>query len=380
MNGTAALEKGETTILDNENRNGARLLFVAGGTGGHLFPALAVADKCRELAPDTAVRFVGAQGRMEEEIVPRNGYPLSLLWISGFNRKLSLQNALLPFKVFRSLMQARSIIRSFRPDVVICAGAYVSYPVGSVAAQRKIPLVLMESNALPGRVIRRLAPKAAEVHVAFEETKKYLPGANVVMSGNPVRKVFGQKVDQGEARRHFGLHPDRPTLFAVGGSQGARSINTVLDRSVERLLADGVQMIWQTGKNYAGDERREPNLYRTHFLHEIDKAYNAADLVIARAGAMTITELRALGKPSILVPLATAADDHQRINAEAVEQEGAGTMILDADLEEQLYDKITAMLADPEALQRMGEMAGRQAAYDVDEKIARHILAIAGRQ
>lgn len=374
-------EKKGKKVFDNEGkgRPGPRLLFVAGGTGGHLFPALAVADKCRELAPDASVRFVGAKGRMEEEIVPRHGYPLDLLWISGFNRKLSLQNALLPMKILRSLAQARHIIRDFRPDVVICAGAYVSYPVGSVATMRKVPLVLMESNALPGRVVRKLAPKATEVHVAFEETKRYLPDANLMVSGNPVRKAFSQKIDKREARRHFGLDPDRPTLFAVGGSQGARSINAALDGIGERLLAEGMQLIWQTGKSYPGGERQEPNLYRARFLHDIDQAYAAADLVIARAGAMTITELRALGKAAVLVPLATAADDHQRVNAQAVEREGAGVMILDSDLDRLLYKKIIALLADPEGLRRMGEQARSLAAYDADETIARRILAIAQR-
>lgn len=364
----------------SESREGRspRILFVAGGTGGHLFPAVAVADKCREMFPDAAIRFVGARGRLEEEVIPHAGYELDLMWISGLQRGLSLQNLLLPFKLVRSVMQARSIVLSFNPDVIVCAGAYVSYPVGQVAGLRGIPLVLMESNALPGMVVRRLAARAKEVHVAFNDTRKYLPGANVLVSGNPVRKVFGQQIDKGEARRHFGLNPDKPVLFVFGGSLGARSVNAALDGIIGALLADGIQVIWQTGKSYQGEEKREPNLYRARFIHEMEKGYAAADLVIARAGATTIAELKAVGKPSILVPLPTAADDHQRVNAQAMEAEEASRMILDADLGSHLYGTIVELLAQPEQLRRMGTNASALASPDADEVIARRVLAQAG--
>ena len=356
------------------SHKGPRLLFVAGGTGGHLFPALAVADRCRELAPEASIRFVGARGKLEEEVVPRAGYELDLLWISGFNRSLSPKNIMLPIKIIRSLMQSRKIIATFRPDVVICAGAYISWPVGSVAAAKGVPLILMESNALPGMVVRKLAPKAQEIHVAFEETARRLPGANVILSGNPIRRVFHQKIDRREARRHFGLDPDRPTLFAFGGSLGARSINNVLDGMVETLLADGMQVIWQTGKSYTGEERREGNLYRARFIHEMELGYGAADLVLARAGATTIAELKGVGKPSILVPLPTAADDHQRVNAEAMESQGAARMILDRDLVEKLYGTLTELLAQPALLNTMGDRAASMALLDADDRIARQVL------
>lgn len=357
---------------------GKRLLFVAGGTGGHLFPALAVADRCREIEPETAVRFVGAKGKLEEEVVPRAGYDLDLLWISGFNRRLTLKNAMLPIKIIRSLMQARKIITDFRPDAVICAGAYISWPVGSVAVSRGVPLILMESNALPGMVIRKLAPKAKEIHVAFEETKKRLPGANVILSGNPVRRVFHGSIDKRKARQHFGLDPDKPTLFAFGGSLGARSINNVLDGMAETLAAEGLQVIWQTGKSYQGEEKRSGHLYRSRFIHEMELGYAAADLVLARAGATTIAELKATGTPSILVPLPTAADDHQRVNAEAMEREGGARMILDRDLPEQLYGTITELLAQPALLDTMRASASSMALLDADDRIAQRVLSIAG--
>ena len=355
-----------------------RLLFVAGGTGGHLFPALAVADRCCELHPNVEIRFVGAKGRLEEEAVPRAGYELDLLWISGFDRTISLKNAILPMKILRSLAQSRKIIKQFRPDAVICAGAYVSWPVGSIAASRGIPLILMESNALPGMVVRKLAPKAKEVHVAFEETKKRLPGANVLLSGNPIRRVFHKQIDKVEARHHFGLDPNRPTLFVFGGSLGARSINTVLDGLIGSLLSDGLQVIWQTGKSYTGEEERKPNLYRARFIHEMEKGYAAADLVLARAGATTIAELKGVGMPSILVPLPTAADDHQRVNAEAMERAGASRMILDKDLADRLHGTIIELMARPDLLAEMDAKARSMASFDADDTIAQSILKVVG--
>jgi UDP-N-acetylglucosamine--N-acetylmuramyl-(pentapeptide) pyrophosphoryl-undecaprenol N-acetylglucosamine transferase len=359
---------------------GTRLLFAAGGTGGHIFPALAVADKCRELSPDCAIEFVGTRGRLEEKVVPRAGYPLSFLWISGFERKFSLKTAVLPLKIGTSFAQALRLLGRFKPHAVICAGAYVSYPIGMMASLRGIPLILMESNALPGMVVRRLAPRAAEIHVAFGATTEHLRGGRVYVSGNPVRKAFFEQYDRAAAREHFGLDPARPTLFAFGGSLGARSVNNALDPIIDRLLAEGIQVIWQTGTTYAGGERREPGLYRSTFIYEMELGYAAADLVLARAGATTIAELAAVGKPSILVPLPTAADDHQRVNAVAMERAGAAAMILDADLDAKLFGEITALIRDGGRLATMAANVARMAIPDADEKIARRVLELATRR
>ncbi len=359
-------------------RMSTRLLFVAGGTGGHLFPALAVADKCRELADDVEIEFVGTRGKLEEKVVPRSGYRLNLLWISGLQRKLSVQTAALPLKILVSLNQAFGILRRFKPDAVICAGAYVSYPMGLMANTRKVPLVLMESNAFPGLVIRKLAPKAAEVHVAFRGMEKFFPGKQLYVSGNPVRNVFSEEINQKEAREFFGLDPDKPTLFAFGGSLGARSINSALDGIIEKLLEEGVQVIWQTGTSYAGGERQDSNLYRSTFIHEMEKGYAAADLVLARAGATTLAELKVVGKPSVLVPLPIAADDHQRVNGQAMVEAGAAEMIADRELPEKLLPVIRTLIEDRARLQEMGGRAKELAVPDADERIARHILAVAG--
>lgn len=360
------------------NREAPRLLFVAGGTGGHLFPAMAVADRCRVLAPDARIEFIGTRGKIEETIVPRAGYPLHLLWISGLTKSVSLETLALPAKVAASIWQANRIISRIRPHAVVCAGAYVSYPVGVAASMRRVPLVLMESNAFPGLVTRRLAPRASEIHVAFESTRPLLKSDRVIVSGNPVRKVFAERFDRAEARRHFGLDPERPTIFAFGGSLGARSINSALDEIAPRLIADGAQLIWQTGTTYEGGERKEPGLYRTTFLHEMELGYAAADLVVARAGATTAAELAAVGKGSILVPLPIETV-RQRENAEAMERAGAARMVLDADLRVELLPAIRELLGSPDALERMGQSARSLAVLDADERIARHVLAFAGR-
>jgi UDP-N-acetylglucosamine--N-acetylmuramyl-(pentapeptide) pyrophosphoryl-undecaprenol N-acetylglucosamine transferase len=269
-------------------------------------------------------------------------------------------------------------MRRLQPDVVICAGAYVSFPIGVAASMRRIPLVLMESNAYPGLVIRRLAPRATEIHVAFEAARQHFGNrSNVFVSGNPIRSVFSENIDRAEARRHFGLDPDRPTLFAFGGSLGARSINNALDATLEQFRANGVQVIWQTGTSYAGGERKEPGLYRTTFVNEMHIGYAAADLVLARAGATTIAEVTAVGKPSILVPLPIETV-RQRENAEAMQNAGASEMIRDAELTEKLYPTVVKLLAEPDRLHVMGQQARTMAVLDADERIARHILALAG--
>ena len=336
---------------------------------------MAVADRCREIAPDATIEFIGTHGKIEETIVPRAGYSLNLLWISGLTRKLSLDTLMLPVKIASSILRAGRIIARVRPDAVVCAGAYVSYPVGIAASLRRVPLVLMESNAYPGLVTRKLAPRATEIHVAFESTRPLLRNSNVIVSGNPVRKVFGETFDQADARRHFGLDPDRRTVFAFGGSLGAQSINRTLDTIAPQLIADGAQIIWQTGSSYGGAESREAGMYRSMFIHEMHLGYAAADLVVARAGATTAAELAAVGKASVLVPLPIETV-RQRENAEAMQNIGAARMVLDSEIDAKLLPEIRSLLGDPALLTRMGEAARQLAVLDADDKIARSILRL----
>ena len=360
-----------------------RLLFVAGGTGGHLFPALAVAARCRQLQPDSVIEFVGTRGRMEEKIVPREGYPLNFLWISGLERKISLKTLLFPLKVVVAVAQALRLIGRFRPDAVICAGAYVSWPMGIAARMRRVPLVLMASDARPGLALSKLAAKASQIHVAFDSAAGHFRalGARcpILLSGNPVRSNLLASHDAAHARQHFGLHPDRPTLFAFGGSLGARSVNNALDAVADKLRADGIQLIWQTGTSYAGPELKEPDLYRSTFINEMELAYAAADLVVARAGAMTVSELAVVVKPSVLVPLPIETV-HQRQNAEAIQAAGGGVMVADNQIVEQLYPVVSGLLADRQRLAEMGSKVAALAVRDADERIAQAIVEIGKRK
>jgi UDP-N-acetylglucosamine--N-acetylmuramyl-(pentapeptide) pyrophosphoryl-undecaprenol N-acetylglucosamine transferase len=341
-----------------------------------------VADRLKKIAPETGIEFIGTRGRLEEKTVPRAGYPLNYLWISGLERKLSLQTLMLPGKLAVSFWQMASLIRRFRPSAIVCAGAYVSYPAGMVGSMMGIPVVLMESNAFPGLVTRKLTPRARQVHVAFDDAVEALrptAGAKteLIVSGNPVRGIFLENVDREKARAHFGLDPERPTLFAFGGSLGARSINAALDSVVGNLLASGIQVIWQTGTSYEGGEKKEGGLYRSTFIHEMHLGYAAADLVLARAGATTVAELAVVGKPSILVPIPIATV-HQRENAEAMEKVGAARMLEDGSLATTLEEEVRKLLGDRSALATMGESARKIGVPDADERIARHLLALAG--
>ena len=357
-----------------------RILFAAGGTGGHIFPALAVADRLKAIAPESSIEFIGTRGRLEEKTVPRAGYPLNFLWISGLERRLSLQTLLLPGKLALSFLQMARLIRRFRPHAIVCAGAYVSYPAGMVGSMMGVPVVLMESNAFPGLVTRKLAPRARQIHVAFDdaiEALRKVAGKNTGMyvSGNPVRGIFLDSVDKEAARTHFGLDPELPTLFAFGGSLGARSLNNALDAIIDSLLASGIQVIWQTGTSYAGGERKEKGLFRSTFIHEMQLGYAAADLVLARAGATTAAELAVVGKPSILVPIPIATV-HQKENAEAMQKVGAAMMLEDESLGTTLEPAVRELLGDPERLKKMGEGARGVGVPDADERIARHLLEL----
>lgn len=356
-----------------------RLLFVAGGTGGHLFPALAVAGRFRQLQPQAAIEFVGTRGKIEEKIVPSEGYPLNFLWISGLARTVSLKTLLFPLKVAVSVAQALRLIGRFRPDAVVCAGAYVSWPMGIAARLRRVPLVLMASDARPGLALSKLAEKASQIHVAFpsaaDHFRKLGARCPILQSGNPVRSQLLTLPDTAAARQHFGLAPDRPTVLAFGGSLGARSINNALDAVADKLRADGVQLIWQTGTSYAGGERKEPGLHRATFINQMELAYAAADLVVARAGAMTVTELAVVGKPSVLVPLPIETV-HQRQNAEAMQAAGGGVMVPDNQIAQQLYPVVTELLSNNQRLRQMGAAVATLGVRDADQRIAEAIAQL----
>ncbi|MBE0643459.1 MAG: undecaprenyldiphospho-muramoylpentapeptide beta-N-acetylglucosaminyltransferase [Bacteroidetes bacterium] len=356
-----------------------RVIFAGGGTGGHLFPGIAIAEALRELRPDCSISFVGSRNRIEARMVPKYGYPFDAVWIAGLQRRFSLRTALLPLKLVVSLVQSWNILRRRKPHVVVGTGGYVSGPLLYVAARTGRRTLIHEQNEYPGITTRKLAPLADEVHVTFASSERLLGGAKrLVRSGNPVRLSL-RRSDTGDARVHFGLHPARTTLFVFGGSLGAHSINRALRPLVPRLVREEYQLIWQTGSADYEELKSLGALYREQvivrpFIDEMDRAYSAADLVLCRAGATSIAELTALGIPSLLVPFPHAAADHQYKNAVALAQDGASLVLRDEELE-RLERELFSLLDDGPTLARMAEAASAagspHAAFDIAEAVIR---------
>ncbi|MDT8323676.1 MAG: undecaprenyldiphospho-muramoylpentapeptide beta-N-acetylglucosaminyltransferase [Bacteroidota bacterium] len=356
-----------------------RVIFAGGGTGGHLFPGVAVAEALLELRPDSSVSFVGSHNRIEARVVPKLGYPFDPLWISGLRRSFSLSTLLLPLKLTVSLLQSWRILRRRRPHVVVGTGGFASGPLLYVAAKTGRPTLVHEQNEYPGITTRKLAGAVDEVHVTFESSSRLLGHAKrLVLSGNPVRLSLARH-DAGDARVHFGLHPSHRTLLVFGGSLGAAAINRALRALVPRLVREEFQLIWQTGTRDHAQYASFGALYQGQvvvrpFIDEMDMAYSAADLVLCRAGATTLAELGVLGMPAILVPYPHAAADHQAYNAAAVVERGAARMLRDDELGA-LEETLFPLLDDEAALARMGAAAanmGRpRAAFEIAEAVIR---------
>ncbi len=367
-----------------------RIMIAAGGTGGHVFPAIAIADAIREEQPGAAILFVGTRDRMEWKAVPQAGYEIAAIWISGFHRRLTLKNLLFPLKLLVSMWQSRHLVRSFRPDAMISCGGFASGPAGWVAARYGIPLFLQEQNSYPGVTNRKLASSAQLIFTAFEDAAKWFPEQKVRHEGNPVRKSLASDVRDPEVRseafNHFGFDPGRPVLLVMGGSGGAKSINEAMFRHLETLHDSlGFQIIWQCGKHYLADvkERRNssgntpadyPDLRLYDFMDDVSKAWAAADLVVSRAGAATCAELMATGKAGILVPSPWVAGDHQTHNARALSDRGAAVLIKDEDLDEQLADTLSELIGDSSRRNEIEKKAAAMARPDAAASIARQIL------
>lgn len=284
-----------------------KMIIAGGGTGGHIFPAIAIANAVKKLDPNAEILFVGAKGKMEMEKVPQAGYRIEGLDIAGFNRSSLIKNIWLPFKLVKSFLQVRKIMGEFRPDAVVGVGGYSSFPVLRYAQQKGIPTYIHESNSFAGRSNMMLGKKAAKVFVATDGMEKFFPAEKIVITGNPVRTVIAEsRIGREEAIRFFGLDPNRKTILSIGGSLGAKSINEAIDEGLDKIGSNDIQLIWQTGKPYAerGREAARGNqrVWVSDFIKEMEYAFAAADVVISRAGAMAIAELCVVGKPSIFVP------------------------------------------------------------------------------
>jgi UDP-N-acetylglucosamine--N-acetylmuramyl-(pentapeptide) pyrophosphoryl-undecaprenol N-acetylglucosamine transferase len=332
-----------------------RVILSGGGTGGHIFPAVAIANAIKAASPDAQIMFVGAKGRMEMEKVPAAGYPISGLWISGLQRRLTVDNIMFPFKVISSLYNARKIIKSFKPDVVIGTGGFASGPTLRVASWLGIPTLIQEQNSFPGITNKMLASNADIICVAYEGMEKFFPQSKIKFTGNPVRSdIEFNSNSRSAALQFFNLREDKITLLVVGGSLGARTINQSIHAGLRSLADSGIQLIWQTGKNYeshaalAVAEYKGKGLIAMPFIKEMDKAYAAADIVVSRAGAIAISELCICGKPSILVPSPNVAEDHQTKNALALSSRKAALLVRDIDAPQDLVKTILALVSNPE--------------------------------
>lgn len=362
-----------------------RLVISGGGTGGHIFPALAIADEFRRRHPDAQILFVGARGRMEMKRVPEAGYRIIGLWISGLQRKFSLSNLLLPLKLLVSFINARRILKYYRPDAVVGTGGYASGPVLMAAVRMRIPALIQEQNSYAGLANRHVADKVQRICVAYENMERYFPADKIRLTGNPVRRDLLNLLEKrAGALIHFGFTSSTKTLFVMGGSLGARTINESIRLAIEKILDAGIQLIWQCGNYYYQEydkwlkayDRRKIRLYG--FLNEIDLAYAAADVVISRSGALAVSELCVTGKAAILVPSPNVAEDHQTRNARVLADRGAALMITDDNARQTLVDEALHLLFDEQRASTMAKNMLAMAKPHATEDIVNELEKIMG--
>jgi UDP-N-acetylglucosamine--N-acetylmuramyl-(pentapeptide) pyrophosphoryl-undecaprenol N-acetylglucosamine transferase len=356
-----------------------KIIIAGGGTGGHIFPALAIANALKERDAAIEILFVGAKGKMEMEKIPAAGYKIVGLHIAGYNRSSFIKNISLPAKLVASFLQVRKILKSFRPDAVIGVGGYSSFPVLRSAQSMKIPTFIHESNSLPGKSNIMLAKRATEIFVPSEGMEKYFPGEKIKITGNPVRKVFLRKIPREEALKFFGLQPEMKTVFVMGGSLGAKSINETIQENIDLFKKNKLQLIWQTGKNFAAQaakaEEERSNIWSNAFIDKMENAYAAADVVISRSGAMTVAELCVVAKPAIFVPYPFAAEDHQTVNASVLVNKKAALLIPDAKVKSELFPCLLQLVNDEQQMKELKENVSKLGNGNADETIAAEILS-----
>jgi UDP-N-acetylglucosamine--N-acetylmuramyl-(pentapeptide) pyrophosphoryl-undecaprenol N-acetylglucosamine transferase len=360
-----------------------RIIIAGGGTGGHIFPAVAIGHALLRMMDGTQLLFIGAKGKMEMEKVPQEGFEIIGLDIAGFNRSSFLKNLMLPFKLLKSRAQARKILREFKPNAVVGVGGYASFPVLNAAQGMNIPTLIQEQNSHAGKSNKILAKKANAVCVAYEHMERFFPKNKIVLTGNPVRKkISDTSITRAEGQVWLGLNANKRTILIVGGSLGAKSINETIDAQLEEILAEDVQLVWQTGKPYYEQAKQRAAAYSDkvkvfEFIREIDYAYAAMDIVISRAGALAIAELCIAGKPVVFVPYPFAAEDHQTSNAMALVEHNAAMMVRDNDAKTELVKKLKHLLHDNAMQDVMKESLKRLAIRNADERIAKKVLEIA---
>lgn len=360
-----------------------KIIISGGGSGGHVFPALAIANALKKEHPDTNFLFVGAEDKIEMEKVPKAGYEIVGLWISGFHRKLTKRNLMFPIKLIASLWKAGRILNRFKPDVVVGVGGFASGPVLEMATRKNYPCLIQEQNSYPGLTNKLLAKKVDKICVAYDGLERFFPSEKIVKTGNPVRKDFLQaEIDKKEAYNYFGLEPSRKTIFIFGGSLGAQSINeAVADNALLLKKHPEVQVLWQVGKFYYerfqdGETALLPNVQIRSFVDRMDLAYAIADVIICRAGALTIAELCLVGKAAIFIPSPNVAEDHQTANAKALSGKDAAILIKDSEAKQLIIKKALEVLDDEVLRERLGQNIRQLAVTDAAERIATEVLQL----
>lgn len=360
-----------------------RVLISGGGTGGHIFPAVSIANEIKVTHPDAEILFVGAESRMEMEKVPAAGYKIIGLPVYGFDRRNLLRNFIVLWNLFKSIVKARNIVKEFRPHIAVGVGGYASGPTLWAASHMGVPTLLQEQNGYAGVTNKLLASKAQAICVAYENMERFFPADKIVLTGNPVRQdLCNDAITRSEAIEFFGLNPEKKTILVVGGSLGARTINRSIAQSIDVLAQSDVQLIWQTGKTFDTEaqallaEKRCDNIKQMAFISRMDMAYKAADMVVSRAGASSISELCLLEKPVILVPSPNVAEDHQTKNAEALSTRGAAVLIKDADAAEQLLPEALRLVQDDNAMQAMSQAIAAMAQRDSARRIVEIVCKI----
>lgn len=364
-----------------------KVILSGGGTGGHIFPAIAIANAIKAKVPSADIMFVGAKGRMEMEKVPAAGYPIEGLWISGLQRKFTVENLSFPFKVISSLIKAQLLISDFKPDVAIGTGGYASGPTLRAAAAMGIPTLIQEQNSFPGITNKILAKKVDCICVAYSLMDRYFPEEKIKLTGNPIRQDINYEgTDRKAALASFSLSADKLTVLVVGGSLGARTINNSINEGLAMLAENNIQLIWQTGKNFADTAAEAIKKYpksgfvTSPFITRMDQAYAAADIVISRAGAIAISELCVVAKPCILVPSPNVTEDHQTKNAEALSGRNAAILITDMDAMEDLVPAVVELSKNEHKQEQLRENIRKMAFPDAANTIADEALKLISRK
>ena len=357
-----------------------RFIISGGGTGGHIYPAVAIANELKSRFPEAEFLFVGAKDKMEMQKVPHAGYAIKGLWISGIQRKLTLDNAMFPFKLLSSMWKSFRIIKSFKPDVVIGTGGFASGAVLKVASMLGIPTVIQEQNSYPGITNKLLAKKANKICVAYENLERFFSKDKMILTGNPVRQDLLDVADKKEAIAYFKLDANKKTLLVLGGSLGARRINQLIEKELDFLLSQNIQIIWQCGKLYLNDYSKyneKENVQVVAFIDRMDLVYAAADVVISRSGASSVSELCIVGKPTIFIPSPNVAEDHQTKNAKAISDKNGAILIKESELEAQFETIFSDLISNEnkqeELSQNIKKLAKPNATKDIVEEIVKLI-------